>query len=33
MSLNRPLPFRHEETIGNSTLVVGPLRAVWTFAS
>ncbi len=31
MSLNRPVPYRHEERIGNSTLVVGPLRAVWTF--
>lgn len=32
MSLNRPVPHRHEERIGRSTLVVGPGdRAVWTF--
>lgn len=32
MSLNLPVPFQDEETIGNSTLVVGPgPRAVWTF--
>ncbi|MFF4364521.1 DUF5829 family protein [Streptomyces sp. NPDC001594] len=33
MSLNHPAPYRHEERIGHSTLVVGPGdRAVWTFA-
>ncbi|MFF4498548.1 DUF5829 family protein [Streptomyces sp. NPDC001546] len=32
MSLNHPAPYRHEERIGHSTLVVGPgARAVWTF--
>lgn len=32
MSLNRPVPHRHEERIGHSTLAVGPgARAVWTF--
>ncbi|MER6716177.1 DUF5829 family protein [Streptomyces sp. NPDC000877] len=32
MSLNRPVPYRHEERIGHSALVVGPgARAVWTF--
>ncbi|MFV0133972.1 DUF5829 family protein [Streptomyces sp. HMX87] len=32
MSLNRPVPYRHEERIGNSALVVGPgPLAVWTF--
>ncbi|PZT70474.1 hypothetical protein DN402_13300 [Streptomyces sp. SW4] len=34
MSLNRPVAHRHEERIGNSSLVVGPGRkAVWTFDS
>jgi hypothetical protein len=33
LSLNRPVPERHIERIGNSTLIVGPgSRAVWTFA-
>lgn len=32
MSLNRPVSYRHEERIGQSSLVVGPgSRAVWTF--
>jgi len=32
--LNRPVASAHTETIGNSTLVVGPgTRAVWTFAA
>ncbi|MFI1354092.1 DUF5829 family protein [Streptomyces sp. NPDC020898] len=32
MSLNRPVPHRHEERIGHSTLTVGPgARAAWTF--
>lgn len=31
-ALNRPVGHRHEERLGNSTLVVGPgVRAVWTF--
>jgi uncharacterized protein DUF5829 len=31
-SLNRPVPYRHVERLGNSTLVVGPgAHAVWTF--
>ena len=31
-SLNRPVSYRHEEQLGNSTLVVGPGPcAVWTF--
>ncbi|MFD3696899.1 DUF5829 family protein [Streptomyces sp. NPDC058646] len=34
MSLNRPVAYRHEERIGNSTLTVGPgTRAVWTFGT
>jgi len=32
-SLNQPVNYRHEERLGQSTLVVGPgARAVWTFA-
>ncbi|GAA3869206.1 hypothetical protein GCM10023084_22990 [Streptomyces lacrimifluminis] len=32
MSLNRPVPYRHMERLGRSTLVVGPgAHAVWTF--
>ncbi|MDX3456875.1 DUF5829 family protein [Streptomyces sp. ME02-8801-2C] len=32
MSLNRPVPYHHEERIGHSTLAVGPgAHAVWTF--
>ncbi|KDN79914.1 hypothetical protein DF19_22760 [Streptomyces olindensis] len=32
MALNRPVPYRHEERIGHSSLVVGPgTHAVWTF--
>jgi hypothetical protein len=31
-SLNRAVPYRHVEQLGNSTLVVGPgPHAVWTF--
>lgn len=33
MSLNRPVLHQRREHIGNSTLVVGPLRAVWTFTT